>query len=74
MAPLAKPMAPQALALSRRDRGHVMVLARSSSLEGSTVSDKLHSEGPTAESWASSSRRDGASAAGQVQYSLAARR
>lgn len=51
MAPLAKPMVPQS-------HGSVMSLARSSSLEGSTISDHLRSEGPGAD------RRGGG--AGQV--------
>lgn len=55
MAPLAKPMVPQ-------PHGSVISLARSSSLEGSTISDHLRSEGPGAD------RRDGG--AGQVLYSI----
>ena len=62
MAPLAKPMS-----LSRRERNLVM-LPRSSSLEGSTISDTLRSEGGGggADAWASGSRREGTAAAGQT--------
>lgn len=57
MAPLAKPVTSMVapLTLSRRepgreDHGPVVLLARSSSMEGSTVSDTLRPEGGT-ESW-----------------------
>lgn len=55
MAPLAKPMAPFA---PSRERG-ISVLPRSSSLEGSTVSDALRPEGGSgADTLASIDRRD----------------
>lgn len=64
MAPLAKPMVPQS-------HSSVMSLARSSSLEGSTISDHLRSEGPGADSWTGGggNRRDGGGA-GQVRLEL----
>lgn len=58
MAPLAKPMVPQ-------PHGSVASLARSSSLEGSTVSDHLRSEGHGPDAWASGTRKDGT---GQVRH------
>lgn len=64
MAPLAKPMVPQS-------HSSVMSLARSSSLEGSTISDHLRSEGPGADTWTGGggNRRDGGGA-GQVRLEL----
>lgn len=71
MAPLAKPMAPKHRALSRRDRDSVELLARSSSLEGSTVSDALLQAGGGAEACPAGGRRDGAAGqAGQVGVGL----
>lgn len=52
MAPLAKPMAPPPLTMSRQDGSSAIFLARSSSLESTAISEAIRVEGP-------GSRRDG---------------
>lgn len=59
MAPLAKPMMPRKEMLARRERGHVATLARSSSLEGSTVSDTAQAEGSGQDAALPGGRREG---------------